>query len=96
MGLRAVADRREAEIRSRAAPMGMSVIVSSASRERAGLCCSGPTSAVRSIVHAGIFRAVARNSMGAVWAVKGCSASGTFLRITANDLAGVFTSSTRP
>ena len=57
--------------RSLAHPIGISVTVSTGSPEATGLGCSAWTSPVLSVVHAGIFRAFATSSIGALSGVNG-------------------------
>ena len=82
--------------RSRAAPMGISVTVSTGSSERTGLGCNTATKPRASSVHWGIFRALAFSSRGTASGVKGCPGSVPARRTSAKELAGDCSSSTRP
>src|SRR5438045_5089197 len=64
-----------AEIRKRAAPMGMSVTLSVSSGLFTGLSCNVPTRPKRSTFHAGIFLALARKETRAVSVVNGLTAT---------------------
>ena len=66
----------KAVMRSRAAPMGISVTVSTGSSDFTGLGWSLPTRPSESCFQAGIRLASARSSMGAVSGVNGCAGSG--------------------
>ncbi len=64
-----------AVIRSRAAPIGISVTVSTGAALRAGDACSGVTTSWSSAVHSAIFRADAVILTGAVSGVNGFDGS---------------------
>ena len=85
-----------AEMRSRAAPIGTSVIVSVGSSLFTGLSCSLPAKPKRSTFQAVIYLALARNTMGAVSSVKGFAARGPGFFTTSNDFAESGSSSTNP
>ena len=83
-------------MRNRAAPIGISGSVSTASSEYVGLGCSLPTIPNLSRCHAGICRAFACSSMGVVVGVNGLSGNGPFFRTTLKERAGFFSFNTSP
>ncbi len=83
-------------IRSRAAPIGISVTVSTGSEDFAGLGCKTFKSPFLSSVQPGMRRAFALSSSGAVSGVNGWAGSGPAPRTSSNEPAGVAASSTRP
>ena len=66
----------KAEIRNRAAPIGTSVTVSTASSDRTGLSCNTAHKPWRSSVHSGIRFALAVIVIGAASVVNGKSLAG--------------------